>query len=150
MLAPRFPALRLVLAGSGDIGLWRREAQARGIGERVELPGWLDAAARDAQLARAAVFCLPSHAEGLPMSLLEAMASGCASVASAVGGIPEALKDGENGLLVPPRDAHGAGRRAGPGTGGRRPARAPGKHGAHDSGTALFDGRGMRPVGGNL
>ncbi|MDB5745995.1 MAG: hypothetical protein JWP72_843 [Massilia sp.] len=105
LLVPRFPALRLVLAGTGDLDAWRREAAARGIGERVELPGWLDAAARDAELARAAVFCLPSHAEGLPMSLLEAVASGCASVASAVGGIPEALEDGENGLLVPRHDA---------------------------------------------
>lgn len=105
LLLPRFPALRLVLAGSGDIDAWRREAAARGLGAHVELPGWLDAAARDAELARAAVFCLPSHAEGLPMSLLEAMASSCATVASAVGGIPEALRDGENGLLVPPRDA---------------------------------------------
>lgn len=104
LLLPRFPALRLVLAGSGELDLWRRAAAARGIGDRVELPGWLDAAARDAELARAAVFCLPSHAEGLPMSLLEAMASGCATVASAVGAIPEALKDDENGLLVPPRD----------------------------------------------
>ncbi|MFC5462391.1 glycosyltransferase family 4 protein [Massilia niabensis] len=105
LLAPRFPALRLVLAGAGDASMWRREAAARGIGECIELPGWLDAAGRDAELARAAVFCLPSHAEGLPMSLLEAMASGCATVASAVGAIPEALKDGDNGLLVPPRDA---------------------------------------------
>lgn len=105
LLAPRFPQMRLVLAGGGDIAVWRREAAARGIGALVELPGWLDAAARDAELARAAVFCLPSHAEGLPMSLLEAMAAGCATVASAVGGIPEVVADGEQGLLVPPRDA---------------------------------------------
>lgn len=105
LLAPRFPHLRLVLAGAGETQAWRQAAQARGIAGLVELPGWLDGAARDAELARAAVFCLPSHAEGLPMSLLEAMAAGRAVVASAVGGIPEALRDGENGLLVPPRDA---------------------------------------------
>jgi len=103
-LAPRFPALRLVLAGSGDLAAWRRAADQRGIGDRVELTGWLDAAGCAEQLARASVFCLPSHAEGLPMALLEAMAAGKAVVASAVGGIPEALRDGENGLLVPPQD----------------------------------------------
>ena len=105
LLAPRFPALRLVLAGSGEREAWHRAALARGIDGRVELTGWLDGAARDAELARAAVFCLPSHAEGLPMALLEAMAAGKAVVATRVGGMPEALRDGENGLLVPARDA---------------------------------------------
>ena len=105
LLAPRFPALRLVLAGSGDLAAWRRAARERGIGDRVELTGWLDAGAREAHLARAAVFCLPSHAEGLPMALLEAMAMGRAVVASRVGGIPEAVREGDNGLLVPPHDA---------------------------------------------
>lgn len=105
LLAPRRPALRLVLAGEGELDGWRQAACARGIGGLVELPGWLDAAARDGQLARAAVFCLPSHAEGLPMALLEAMAAGKAVVASCVGGIPEAVRDGENGLLVRPHDA---------------------------------------------
>ena len=105
MLAPRFPQLRLVLGGSGDLDGFRRDAAARGLGERIELPGWLDAPARDAEITRAAIFCLPSHAEGLPMALLEAMAAGKAAVASAVGGIPELVCDGENGLLVPPRDA---------------------------------------------
>jgi len=105
LLAPRFPALHLVLAGSGELDTWRRAAAKRGIVSRVELTGWIDAAARSAQLARAAVFCLPSHAEGLPMALLEAMAAGKAVVASRVGAIPEALLDGVNGLMVPPRDA---------------------------------------------
>ena len=103
-LAPHFPQLCLVLGGSGDLAGFRHAAAQRGIAGRIELPGWLDGAARDAELARASVFCLPSHAEGLPMAVLEAMAAGKAVVASSVGGIPELVRDGENGLLVPPHD----------------------------------------------
>jgi glycosyltransferase involved in cell wall biosynthesis len=103
-LAPRFPDLRLVFGGEGDADAIRRRAAELGILERIELPGWVGPQERDAQLARAAVFCLPSHAEGLPMSMLEAMAAGRAVVASSVGGIPETIVDGDNGLLAPPRD----------------------------------------------
>ncbi len=103
-LAARHPALRLVFGGEGDTAALLRRADELGIRDRVELPGWLSPPQRDAQLARAAVFCLPSHAEGLPMSMLEAMAAGRAVVASKVGGIPETIVDGANGLLVPPRD----------------------------------------------
>jgi glycosyltransferase involved in cell wall biosynthesis len=103
-LARDFPTLRLVFGGEGDLEDLRRRAAELGIAERVECPGWLGPAERDAELARAAVFCLPSHAEGLPMSMLEAMAAGKSVVATSVGGIPETLVDGDNGLLVPPRD----------------------------------------------
>jgi glycosyltransferase involved in cell wall biosynthesis len=103
-LAPRFPLLRLVFGGEGDAQALRRRARELGMDERIELPGWLAPDERDAELARAGVFCLPSHAEGLPMAMLEAMAARKAVVATSVGGIPEALRDGDNGLLVPPRD----------------------------------------------
>lgn len=96
-LAPRYPMLRLVLAGSGAVPA---SAQAAA---HLELPGWIDADQRAAQLQRAAIFCLPSHAEGLPLALLEAMAAAKPIVASAVGAMPEALAP-DAGLLVPPRD----------------------------------------------
>ena len=50
------------------------------------------------------VFCLSSHMEGLGTSLLDAMAFARPIVATTAGGIPEAVEDGQTGLLVPPRD----------------------------------------------
>ena len=55
-------------------------------------------------LSAADLFCLPSHSEGMPNALLEAMAAGRPICATAVGGVPEAIADGRSGLLVRPAD----------------------------------------------
>ena len=56
-------------------------------------------------LAAMDLFVLPSHTEGLPLTILEAMAAGRPVVGTAVGGIPEAVRHGETGFVVPPRDS---------------------------------------------
>lgn len=99
-----FPGLRIECVGDGDLEAVRRQARSLGIEQRLALHGWVGSRRRDELLARASVFVLPSHAEGQPLGLLEAMAAGCPVVASAVGGIPDLVDHGFNGLLVPPRD----------------------------------------------
>jgi len=58
-----------------------------------------------ALFARADVFVLPSHREGSPMVILEAMAAGLPIVTTPVGAIPEVVRNEQDGLLVPARDA---------------------------------------------
>jgi glycosyltransferase involved in cell wall biosynthesis len=103
-LAPAFPQLQLVIGGVGELDALRVRATELGIADRVTLPGWIDEEARARELACAQIFCLPSHAEGLPMAMLEAMAAAKAVVASTVGGIPEAISNRDNGMLVAPGD----------------------------------------------
>lgn len=96
--------LHLTLAGDGEVDEVRAAVAAAGLGEAVTVTGWIDAAGRDRLLAASHVFALPSHHEGLPMALLEAMAAGLAPLTTPVGGIPDAVSDGIDGLLVPPGD----------------------------------------------
>ena len=98
------PRARLECAGEGDLEALADHADALGVAADVRALGWVGPGERDRLLARAAVFALPSYAEGLPMSLLEAMAAGCPVVAAACGGIPDLIVDGVNGLLVAPGD----------------------------------------------
>jgi glycosyltransferase involved in cell wall biosynthesis len=97
-------ALELTIGGNGAIGRARSEAQRLGVADHVDLRGWVGAQEREALLTRADIFALPSRNEGLPMSVLEAMARGLPVIATPVGGVPELIEDGVNGLLVPPAD----------------------------------------------
>ncbi|MCW6511339.1 glycosyltransferase family 4 protein [Lichenifustis flavocetrariae] len=100
------PRTKIVIVGDGPL---RAELSARcaklGIerqvvftGERRDIP---------ALLAAADIFVLPSVSEGMPISILEAMAAGKAVVATRVGGVPDLVLDGDTGCLVESRDAGG-------------------------------------------
>lgn len=94
------PHARVELAGPGEPSA---DLPASGEGTLCWL-GWLDDAGKHAALAEADLFVLPSTSEGLPVALLEAMAHGKGIVATRVGGVPEVLEDGREGVLVAPGD----------------------------------------------
>lgn len=104
LLVARHPDVRLILGGDGDLDGTCAEIERLGIARYVEVAGWVNGADKLALLQRAAIFVLPSYAEGMPMSVLEAMAAGLVVVATRVGGIPEAVSDGREGLLIEPGD----------------------------------------------
>ncbi len=79
-------------------------ADQRGLSARVVFTGKLDSAEVKRELRRAAIFTLPSYAEGLPNALLEAMACGLPAVVGSVGAVPEVIEHGVSGFLVRPGD----------------------------------------------
>lgn len=97
--------LRLVLAGDGDASAeMAARVMQRGLQDKVVLLGHFTGDV-DALLRSFDVFAFPSLWEGFPYSIVEAMRSQRAIVATRVGGIPEAITDGREGLLVEPGDA---------------------------------------------
>jgi glycosyltransferase involved in cell wall biosynthesis len=99
-LSKRCPGAQIVLAGPGEPPSRLRTLLDHGA---FEWRGWLDEPLKNAELDRCDIFVLPSVSEGLPVALLEAMSWGRAIVATKVGGVPEVLSDGVDGVLVEPR-----------------------------------------------
>ena len=111
LLASRRPHVRLVCIGEGPLdGEVRERASRADLKDHVTFTGPVNAHQIARWLAASNVFCLPSHSEGCPNVVIEALSCGRPVVASNVGGIPELL-DSRCGILVPPKDpeqlAHG-------------------------------------------
>ncbi len=99
-----WPRLRLAMLGGGPLLEAARERlREAGAADHAWLPGDRDDVTE--LLPQFDLFALPSKAEGISNTLLEAMASGCAPIATAVGGNPELVSDGVNGVLVAAEDA---------------------------------------------
>jgi glycosyltransferase involved in cell wall biosynthesis len=94
------PSWSITMAGDGDIEQAKALASELGILDRITFTGWLDSADVHDLLESSDILILPSHAEGLPMAIVEAFAYGAPVIASSVGAIPEIVVDRETGLLV--------------------------------------------------
>jgi len=102
--APLVPEAMFIIAGEGpERAALEARAEALGVARRVRLLGARHDVAQ--LLAACDLFVLPSRFEGLPISVLEAMAAAKPVVATRIGGTDEAVVDGETGILVPPGDA---------------------------------------------
>ena len=104
-----FEAL-IVGEGGGHEAEIRRRIAAHSLGQKIRLTGPMSQAELYEEYNRATGFCLPCRVlasgdrDGIPNVLVEAMACGTPVVTTGISGIPEAIKDGVNGLLVPPDD----------------------------------------------
>ena len=99
----KVPGVTLTIAGDGPLrDAVRRRIDALGLAERVTMQG--SVADPAPVLRHADLFVLTSAAENCPLSLLQAMASGLPVVTTAVGGVPEVVRDGVDGLLCPADD----------------------------------------------
>jgi glycosyltransferase involved in cell wall biosynthesis len=102
-----YPGTRLTVLGTGSMDdHLRRLADELGVGPAVSWGGWSPPAAMAAALAAADIAVVPSiWPESFGLTALEALAAGCAVVAADSGGLPDLVRPGETGLLVPPGDA---------------------------------------------
>ena len=102
-LAAKGIALEIVLAGDGELRA-ELEAAIQNCGQNIRITGWLSSEQVREEILAARALVLPTLAEGLPVVLMEAMALRRPVLTTYVAGIPELVKPGENGWLVPSSD----------------------------------------------
>lgn len=111
-LGERGIAFHCELIGEGPLrGALETQRRAAGLEGKLDMPGARPQEDVRAMLARVAIFVMPSvttpegNQDGIPVALMEAMASGAAVIGTTVSGLPELIEHEVNGLLVPPNDA---------------------------------------------
>ena len=98
------PTVLFRLAGDGDLDRVTELLKKKDLANHVENLGWISGDDKNVHFAEADIYVLPSYTEGMPGSLLEAMACGLPVVTTKIGGIPDAVNQGENGYLIEPGD----------------------------------------------
>lgn len=101
---PKHPDACFIFGGDGDVSAYEQLARDLGIIDSCLFIGWAKGAKKEEAFRGASIFCLPSKNEGMPMSVLEAMSYGLATIATPVGGVPQVISDGVDGLLFPVDD----------------------------------------------
>jgi glycosyltransferase involved in cell wall biosynthesis len=101
-VAIQLPSFEAYICGRGEVDQLRRFAEENRIADRIRIPGWVDGEDKEKLFRNAHAFILPSYAECLPMSMLEAMVRGIPVVATRVGGVPDIIENGREGYLVEP------------------------------------------------
>ena len=94
-------SVQLVLAGDGDMrDVIEQRVNELDVADRVRITGWIDEAQVRHYLQTSRAMVLPSFAEGLPVAIMEALALGRPVISTCITGIPELLRDRENGWMI--------------------------------------------------
>lgn len=102
------PNAQLTIIGEDRTnGLFSQQARSLGIGDSIALKGTLRSPQVADMMRASCAFCLPSHNEGTPVVVMEALACGLPVVATKVGGIPDIVESDRTGILVQRSDIHG-------------------------------------------
>ena len=96
-----------VIGGNGNIEYYKSLVKKCDAVDKVIFRGWVDGQDKEDLLLNADIYFLPSRFEGLPMSILEAMSYGLPVISTKVGGIPELVVHGYNGMVYHPEDLEG-------------------------------------------
>lgn len=96
----RIPNARFFFGGDGEVERCKELAEKTGIADNVSFLGWIRDAEREEYLKKCSTFVLPSYHEGMPMSVLEAMSYGLATISTNAGGIPQIISQGIDGYRV--------------------------------------------------
>lgn len=111
-VAHRFPEWKVVFAGNpslkygiNEIEDGKKNAEKYGISSQIEWLGWISGAKKEEVFNESSIYCLASSGEGFPMGVLDAWAYGIPCVMTPVGGIPDIVRDGVEGLLFPVGDS---------------------------------------------
>lgn len=103
-VAAIYPDVKLVMGGVGNMAYCEELCERLHIRSKVSFPGWVVGDEKARLLREAHAFVLPSHIEGMPISMLEAMSFGLPMVMCPVGSIPEVVKSDEEAIFVAPGD----------------------------------------------
>jgi len=96
----KHPNLEMLIGGNGELEKARLLVEQLSLGSHVTFLGWVNGEQKLNYIRDADVYILPSHNEGLPMSILEAMSFGKPIVSTHVGGIPELVRNHKDGILI--------------------------------------------------
>lgn len=100
----KFPCANLYVCGDGEIEEIKTLVEKKNISQNVHILGWINEDLKIDILKKSSINILPSYNEGMPISILEAMASRIPTIATNIAGIPEEIEHGENGFLFDPGD----------------------------------------------
>ncbi len=103
-IANEFPDWKIVFAGNGELSIANQLAKSLGIMNQVLFLGWISGKRKENTFQHASIYCLTSYGEGFPMGVLDAWAYKIPCIMTPVGGIPDIVTDGINGLIYPVGD----------------------------------------------